>query len=137
LRKLSSKLSIEILLELRSLSVHEFLKLSGISSKQYYLVRSATANASHSTIQKINKALNIEHFQLFYLLDRLYTLGARVTAGALLIPPTVQPDVANAIFQRHPIFYVPQDSANAPRNGIEKPSDCNIITVSTQNQVLT
>ena len=96
-------LSLEILLKLRGKTRRDLLPL--ISEKQYYLLRSASANASHNTLKKIDDALQLQGaFHILYLLDRLYTLGARIKRGALVLPPSIPADVANAIFRQHPIF---------------------------------
>jgi len=97
----SVKLSIDILIDLRCITYRHL----PISEKQYYLMKSAQANVSRNTFKRLEPFLNTNNrFQLLYLLDRLYVAGARIKCGALLIPNTVPSDVANAIFQKHPVF---------------------------------
>ena len=68
-------------------------------------MKSAQANVSKNTFKRLEPFFNTNHrLQLLYLLDRLYMAGARIKSGALVIPSTIPSDVANAIFQKHPIF---------------------------------
>ena len=98
-------LSLEIFRSFRSLSVRQLAKKADINIQTYYNFLSGENNISHSVVNSLDRALDLNGFlHIAHIFDRLYRLNVRLQPDKIYFPSKYSDQFKELMLNKHSLF---------------------------------